>query len=336
MNFENPWLVLLLLLVFPGLLLWYRSVRRQRQRLERFTEYAFAGFLFAGLDPVYRRLHFILFFTGLLFILLSMNGPQIGGGREKVKLTGIDIVVALDISNSMRAQDIQPSRIDRARLALMQLISNLGTDRLGLVVFAGQSYTALPLADDPAAAEMVVESVDTEMITMQGTAIGAAIEQGIASFDTEEKNRGKAIILISDGENHEDDALEATKKAVEKGIIVCAIGVGSVTGTPIPEFDAKGNFSGNKLDEHGAEIKTRLNEQLLREIARQGKGVYQQANSADLGIGSVYASLQGLNKTTKETWRYTSFDTLAPWLIGCAILLLIIEPVIPQGKRKEK
>jgi Ca-activated chloride channel homolog len=336
MNFEYPWFTLFLLLAVPGLLLWFHSAGRQRERMRKFSEDPFLPKLFVGRDPVLRRWHFILFFSALILLLAAANGPQIGGGKEKVKTTGIDIVIALDVSNSMLATDIQPSRIDRARLGLQQLISTMGSDRLGLVVFAGQAYTNLPLTDDHPAAEMVVESVHPDMISVQGTAIGAAIDQAVAAFSIDDKDRGKAIIIISDGENHEDNAVEAAKSAADKGILVCTIGIGSASGSKIPEYTADRRFIGNKRDENGNEVVSRLNEGLLRQIAQMGQGSYVHSNSADLGLGQVYASLQKLSKSTKETWRYTSFYQLAPWLIGLAIILLIVESFLPKGRKKER
>jgi Ca-activated chloride channel family protein len=336
MTFEYPWMLLSLLLAIPALLLWILSARRREARIRRFAEEQFADTLLVGNHRGYRRWHFLLVFIAVVLLCGAMSGPVLPGGKEKIKTSGIDIVVALDISNSMRANDIQPSRIERAKLALQDLVSTMGSDRLGLVVFAGTAYTNLPLTEDHPAALMVLESVDPSMISMQGTAIGDAIRQSTEAFDMEEKGRGKAIILISDGENHEDDAIAAAKAAAEKGIIVCAIGFGSTSGTKIPEYDAAGNVVGNKRDMNGNEVLTRLNESLLKDVAREGRGMYVHATSADVGLTGVYSSLQGLSKTTKEVWRYTSYIQLFPWLVGAALLLLLIEPVLPEGKRNER
>ncbi|CAN5147640.1 VWA domain-containing protein [soil metagenome] len=334
MSFENPVLLFLLLLAVPATFLWMYSVRRRKERLQRFSETAFEENIFQGNNPQLRKWHFILFLSGISFLILALSGPMIVGGKEKVNSTGIDVMIVLDVSNSMRADDIQPSRIERAKLALAQLIQTMSTDRLGVVVFAGQAYTCLPLTDDHSAAEMLVQSVSPEMVSMQGTAIGSALENAAVSFEHSEKGRGKAIILISDGENHEDNAAEAAAQVAEKGIIVCAIGIGSTQGATIPEFDGKGNPAGNKKDDDGKEIVSRLDETTLKDVAQEGHGIYVRASNADLGISKVYSMLQGLNKTTKESWRYTSFTQLFPWLLLVSIICFLIESFLPQGKRK--
>ncbi|MCX6311979.1 MAG: VWA domain-containing protein [Bacteroidetes bacterium] len=335
MTFDYPYLLFLLLLAVPLALLWRRSVQRRQERIRKFSESAFTEKLLLGNNPKLRRWHFLLFFSGCVLLIFAISGPQIPGGKEKVKSTGIDIMVVLDVSNSMRANDIQPSRIERAKLALGQMVSKMGSDRLGIVVFAGQAYTCLPLSDDHAAAEMVIQTVSTDMISMQGTAIGNAIDNAMASFSNADKNRGKAIILISDGENHEDNASDAASRAAEKGVVVCSIGIGSPEGSTIPEFDATGKSLGNKKDSDGKEIISKLDEQTLREVANEGRGIYTRANNSDLGISKTYSMLQGLNKTTKESWSYTSYTPMFRWFLLAALLLFMTEALLPEGKRNE-
>lgn len=336
MTFDHPWLLFLLLLAVPAVFLWLRSARRREERIKRFTESNFTGQLFVGHNPKLRRWHFLLFFGAIFILLLAANGPQIGGGKQKVTLSGIDIVIVLDVSNSMRATDLQPSRIERAKLSIQKFIRSMGSDRIGVVVFAGQAYTSLPLTDDHSAAEMVMESVSPNMLSVQGTAVGAAIEQAVNAFPQDDKDRGRAIIVISDGENHEDDAKEAAAEAAKQGIIVSAIGIGSTAGEKIPEFDDEGKQTGFKKDGNGMEVITRLDEGKLKDMVSAGKGIYVHASNSDLGLNNVYTSLQGLSKGTKETWEYTSFTPVFPWLIALAILLLIAEPLIPEGGHNAK
>jgi Ca-activated chloride channel family protein len=335
MSFEYPWMLLLLVLVLPVTLLWIRSASKRRERIRRFSESAFTDKLLIGNNPSLRRWHFILFFAAITLVIFAASGPMIVGGKEKVETTGIDIMVVLDVSNSMRASDIQPSRIERAKLALAQMIETMGSDRIGVVVFAGQAYTCLPLTDDHTAAETLLQSVSPEMVSIQGTAIGNAIDNALNSFGKTDQQRGKAIILISDGENHEDDASEAAVRAAEKGVIVCAIGIGSPEGSTIPEFDGTGKRAGTKKDEYGEEVISKLDETTLRNVATEGKGIYVRASNADLGINKVYEMLQGLSKTTKETWRYTSFTPLFPWLLLAALLMFLVEALLPEGNRNE-
>jgi Ca-activated chloride channel family protein len=335
MTFEYPWMLLLLVLVVPITLLWMRSVRKRRARLLKFTESAFIDKILIGNNPAMRRWHFILFFAATTLLIFATSGPMIGGGKEKVKLNGIDIMVVLDVSNSMLAEDIEPNRIERAKLALGQMIETMGADRIGVIVFAGQSYRCLPLTDDHTAAEMLLLSVYPEMIPVQGTAIGNAIDNAAVSFGDDDATRGRAIILISDGENHEDDAVKAATDAAEKGIIVCAIGIGSPNGSPIPEFDGTGKRAGNKRDENGNDIISKLDETTLKAVAAEGKGIYVRASNADMGVNKVYDMLKGLSKTTKETWQYTSFTPIFPWILLASLILFLIEALLPEGNRNE-
>lgn len=335
MSFDYPWMLLLLVLALPIAWLWIRSAHKRKARLLKFSESAFTDKLLIGNNPSIRRLHFILFISATVLALFAASGPMIRGGKEKVNTTGIDVMVLLDVSNSMRAEDIQPSRIDRAKLALQQMLETMTTDRIGVVVFAGQSYPCLPLTDDHPAAELLLQSVSPDMVSMQGTAIGNAIDNAVRAFDKEEKSRGKAIILISDGENHEDDAAEAAARATEEGIIVCAIGIGSPEGTTIPEYDGTGKRAGNKRDANGNEIISRLDETTLQNVAQEGKGIYVRATNQDMGINKVYSMLRGLNKSTKESWQYTSYTPVFPWLLLASLLLFLIEALLPEGKRNE-
>ncbi len=335
MSFEYPWMLLLFVLALPVALLWIHSVQKRKSRILKFSESTLIKNLLVGNNPSLRRWHFILFFAAITLLIFAISGPRIGGGKEKISLTGIDVIVVLDVSNSMNSTDIQPSRIERAKLALEQMINTMSNDRIGVIVFAGKAYRCLPLTEDHDAGEMLIQSIHSEMITIQGTAIGNAIENARKSFGDIDKSRGRAIILISDGENHEDNATEAAAVAAEDGIILCTIGIGSTNGSTIPEFDKKGNLVGNKKDKNGQDVITKLNENILKSIAVEGKGIYVHASNADIGVNKVYSMLQGLSKTTKETWKYTTYTPIFPWLLLASLLLFLIEALLPAGKRNE-
>ncbi|HEU4719073.1 MAG TPA: VWA domain-containing protein [Bacteroidia bacterium] len=335
MTLLSPMLLFFLALAVPVLLLWYHSVRLRQERISRFAESAFTGKLLSGYSRGLGLWRFWMVFAAMILMLFSLAAPMIIGGRERVKKTGIDVVIALDISNSMRANDIKPSRLESVKLALSDMIAKMGDDRLGLVIFAGQAYTSVPLTQDHSAAQMVVQSLDPDMISLQGTAIGNAIEQSLLPFRDEDTRRGKAIILISDGENHEDDPIAATKKAVEKNVIVNTIGIGSDAGAKIPLYTPSGDFIENKKDGNGQEIVTKLDEKTLRDIAKEGHGIYVRATQSDIGIDKVYDSLRGLNKSTEDAWRYTDLSPLYRWFLLGAIVILLAEMFIPEGKRKE-
>lgn len=334
MSFEHPWIFLLLILAAVPVLLAMRSIRRRKKLLEIYASGVMGNRLLLGESPRLRWIRVIILSLAIVFMVIAAAGPQINGGKEKVKIRGIDIVVAMDVSTSMLAQDLKPSRIEKAKLALTDLLEKLEGDRLGVVVFAAQPYTVLPLCDDRSAAEMILNTVSVETVSAQGTDIASAIDHAVFSFNGSESDRGKAIIVISDGENHEEDAADAAARAAEKGIIVCTIGIGSSSGTTIPVKDENGKVT-NKRDGSGNEVITKLNDAALKEIAREGNGSYVKATNSDLGLNEIMGQLRELSKTTSETERYTSFTPVYYFASAFVVLLLIIELLMAEGKRKK-
>lgn len=325
---------MLLILAAVPVLLAMRSIRRRKKLLEIYASGVMGNRLLLGESPRLRWIRVIILSLAIVFMVIAAAGPQINGGKEKVKIRGIDIVVAMDVSTSMLAQDLKPSRIEKAKLALTDLLEKLEGDRLGVVVFAAQPYTVLPLCDDRSAAEMILNTVSVETVSAQGTDIASAIDHAVFSFNGSESDRGKAIIVISDGENHEEDAADAAARAAEKGIIVCTIGIGSSSGTTIPVKDENGKVT-NKRDGSGNEVITKLNDAALKEIAREGNGSYVKATNSDLGLNEIMGQLRELSKTTSETERYTSFTPVYYFASAFVVLLLIVELLMAEGKRKK-
>jgi Ca-activated chloride channel family protein len=334
MSFEHPWIFLLLILAVVPVLLGARSIRKRKQLLEKYAQGTMGNRLLLGESVLLRWTRVIILSVAVILLVIAAAGPQINGGKEKVKIRGIDIVVAVDVSTSMLAQDLKPSRIEKAKLALTDLLEKLEGDRLGVVVFAAQPYTVLPLCDDRSAAEMILNTVSVESVSAQGTDIASAIDHAVYSFNGSESDRGKAIIVISDGENHEEDAGDAAARAAEQGIIVCTIGIGSSSGTTIPVKDENGK-SIDKRDASGNVVTTKLNDAALKEIAREGNGSYVKATNSDLGLNEIMGQLRELSKTTSETERYTSFTPVYYVASAFVILLLIAELFIAEGKRKK-
>lgn len=333
MSLENPLYLLLGILVLLPAGLVYLSFRRREERLRTYAESKFIGKLVIGESKTLRTIRAGIVLLACLLLSVAAAGPRISGGSETVKLRGIDIVVAIDVSNSMLAQDLKPSRIEKAKLALTDLLANLEGDRLGAVVFAGEPVTNLPLCDDRSAAEMIINAISTESVSYQGTAVGMAIDHAVEAFNNSEEGRGKAIILITDGENHEDDAVEAAERAAEKGIIVCAIGIGTPEGTTIPVMDENGEVT-EKRDDNGQKVITKLNDGLLKDIAAAGNGTYVRATNADLGLTTIMGQLRELSKTSAETQRITSYTPVFHFVVAFIILLLIVELFIAEGKRR--
>lgn len=333
MSFENPvYLLFLFLALIPAGLLWF-SMQRRNERLRAFAESAFIGRLVLGESKTLRMVKGGILILACIFFSIAAAGPQLPGGTENVKMRGIDIVVAIDVSNSMLANDLKPSRLEKAKMALTDLLANLESDRLGAIVFAGEPRTNLPLCDDRSAAEMIINSISVESVTYQGTAMGMAIDHAVSAFNNSEDGRGKAIIVISDGEDHEDDAVKAAERASDKGIIVCTIGIGSTDGSTIPVADENGNVT-EKRDRNGNVVISKLNDGLLKDIAEAGDGTYVRATNEDLGLTTIMGQLRELSKTTKESKQVTSYRPMFYVVAAGIILLLVVELFLAEGTRK--
>ncbi len=275
-------------------------------------------------------LKFFLIILAYIFLVVGIADPQIGSKLEKVKREGIDIYLALDVSNSMLAEDIKPNRLERAKMAISNLIDKLEGDRIGIIIFAGRAYKQLPLTTDYSAARLFLSVVDTKIVPTQGTAIGAAINMATESFDNSQHN--KAIIVITDGENHEDNAVDAAKAAAEKGIKVFTIGMGLPEGAPIPVYNNYGTRTGFKKDRQGKTVITKLDEDMLRQIAAAGNGSYARANNTTTGLKKIFDDISKIQKKEIETKQFTNYKHRFQIYLFITILLLILELLISNRK----
>ena len=275
-------------------------------------------------------LRFLLLRFGLSFIVIALTGPQFGTKLSEVRSEGIDLVVAIDVSNSMECEDLRPSRMEAARRAMSQLIDKLRGDRLGIVVFAGEAFVQLPITADRSAAKLFLNAVNTNSVGTQGTAIGAAIDMARESFDVESPG-SKAIIVITDGENHEDDAEGAARKAAEAGIVVHTIGMGTPEGGPIP-VKRNGQITGFRKDQLGNTVVSRLNEIMLERIAAEGKGLYVRATSTSSGMEQLVADLRALNTSEKGSYMYTAHEDQFQYPLGIGILMVALG--LAMGERR--
>ncbi len=273
----------------------------------------------------WKWLLFILAFSSLILALCNL---QTGSKLTEVKREGADIIVCLDVSNSMLAQDLQPNRLERAKYALEKMIDGLEGDRLGLVIFAGEAYVQLPITGDYNAAKMFLSSINTKMVPVQGTNLGAAIRKATESFG-KDIGKNKAIILITDGENHEEEALKEAEEAASKGIMINTIGIGSLNGVPIPLVE-NGVIKGYRKNKDGETIITRLNADILKEIAGKANGVYVQASQNDLGIKSILNKLDELEKEKFDTKMYTDYEDQFQWFLGLALAFLFLEFILSE------
>jgi len=307
-------------------------MRWKKKALSRFGDFSLIRDLFpdASVTRPYIRFAFIL--LACILFIFGMCGPQIGTKLEEVKRKGVDVVIALDVSNSMNAEDIRPTRLERAKQAIYLLIDKMEGDRIGLIVFAGQAYVQLPITTDYGAAKLFLQSVNSGIVPTQGTAIGSAIDLAVESIgDSISKNT--AIIVITDGENHEDDAVESAKAAAKKGILVHTIGMGSPGGSPIPLYH-NGVRSGFVQDESGNTVVTKLDPDLLQNVADAGKGKFVRATNNDDGLELIMKEINSMEKKEFGTKMFTDYEDQYQYFIGAALLLLLIEFLMSEKKSK--
>lgn len=267
----------------------------------------------------------ILWLSAFVFLIIGLADPQLGSHTEEVKRKGADLMVLLDVSNSMLAEDIAPSRLENAKRALTQLVDNLHeNDRIGLIVFAGQAYVQMPVTTDYSAAKLFLGTINTNMVPTQGTAIGDAINLGMRSFDFK-NGTGKAMIIITDGENHEDDAVAAAKAAHDRQVMINVVGIGSQDGAPIPMLLPNGQRNGYHLDENGKEVITKMNEEACKEIAAAGGGVYTRATNANSGLGVVMQQVGKVQRKMYGSKSFKDFEDRFQYFIGLAFVLLAVE-----------
>lgn len=330
-QFAHPKLLYLLAIIPVIIFFFWLSVRRKKALLKEFGNQSVVKELmpdYSSNRPVVKLIFLLL---AVAFFILGLVGPEFGSKLEKKKHRGVEIIIALDVSNSMLAEDIQPSRLERAKQAISKLVDNLQSDRIGLIVFAGEAFTQLPITSDYISAKMFLSNISTNSVPVQGTAIGAAINLAARSFTPDYKG-DKAVILITDGENHEDDALGAAKAAAEKGITVYTIGMGLPEGAPIP---VSGGGQKNYLkDGQGNVVISKLDEGMLSQIASAGNGLYIRANNTQMGLNTVFDKIKKMSKAEFESKIYAEYESQFQWPIGIALLLLIFEMFILERKTK--
>ena len=268
-----------------------------------------------------------------IFLIIGIANPQVGTKMEEVKREGVDLMIAIDLSNSMMAEDIKPNRLERAKLAISRLIDKLEGDRIGLIVFAGEAYVQLPITTDYSAVKLFLSTVNTNIIPKQGTEIAKAIDLSIQSFDMENA-QNKAIIIITDGESHDDKAIESAKQANELGIFVHTLGMGLSKGGPIPIYNKYGNRTDYRKDRDGNTIVSKLNEQLLQQIANTGKGTYVRANNSKAGLSTLFAEINKMEKKEISTMMFTKYKDRFQLFIGFALLLLLADLFMLNRKNK--
>ncbi len=320
--------MLYLLLLIPAMIgVFVYTVRARRKRLERFGKQSTIAQLMPEASPRRIRNKFILSVCGIACVILSLARPQFGSKLKEVSREGIELMFVVDVSNSMLAEDFQPSRLERTKSAINRLLDGLNQDKVGLIVFAGDPYVQLPITSDYRAARNFISQISPNLVSMQGTAIGAAIDMASNSFSSQSEG-SRIIILISDGENHEDDALAAAAQAAEKGITIYTIGIGTPEGAPI---SIGGEFV---KDEEGNMVVTKLDEQILQQIAISTGGGYIRATNQSMGLNEIISQVNNTEKTKFTSTVFEEFDEQYQYLIGAALVFLLLDMLMISRKNR--
>ena len=325
--FAAPHYLLLLLLIpffFLGMGLWLWGRRR---RLRRFGDEALVNELMPSWSRGKLWVRTVLLSLAFFFFVIGLSRPQIGAKLKDHKIKGAEIMIVLDVSNSMLAQDYSPDRLERAKLAISRITDKLKDDRIGLIVFAGTSFVQLPITSDYVSAKMFLNSISTESIPIQGTAIGDAISTAVRGFSAQSEH-SRAIIVITDGENHEDDAVAAAKQAAEAWIKVYTIGVGSADGQPIP-------MNGELLkDKDGNIVVTRLDEETLRKVASAGGGAYVHAGNDEFGLTPIISDIRKMEDEEYNSVVFEEYNEQFMYFLGIALVFFVLEMLV--GDRRAR
>ncbi|MDR2963117.1 MAG: VWA domain-containing protein [Bacteroidales bacterium] len=323
-RFASPQYLYALFAVVLFVLVYVYGQWRSKKKLALFADTHLLATIVPDYSPFRNAVKFSLLVLAYIFLVLALARPQYGIKLQELQSSGIEVVVALDVSNSMRATDIAPNRLERAKLSTQRLLDQQKGDKVSLIIFAGDAFVQVPMTSDISSVKMFLNAANTSLIARQGTAIGAAIRKGMSSFTASEES-SKAIIVISDGENHEDDAVAAAEMAHAKGIVVHTIGMGTTQGVLIPLQGKQGYLT----DKSGKPVTTRLNEEMLQEIAKAGGGVYSNTEFAP-----VVQALQEMQTIDFETQQFSEYDERYYVFLLFAALCLILEFVILERKNR--
>lgn len=277
-------------------------------------------------------LKFIIITLAIASGVIMLARPQFGSKIEDVKKQGVEVIIALDVSNSMLAEDIQPNRLTRAKQAISRVVDNLDNDKIGLIVFAGDAYTQIPVTTDYVSAKMFLSSISPAMVPKQGTSIGAAIRLGIRSFSPGE-DKSKAMIIITDGENHEDDPVKVAEEASKAGIVIHTIGIGSEQGVPVPVVT--GGRKDFLKDVDGNTVITKLDEDILKKVALSTGGNYVRANNSNIGLDEIFGEIRKMKKQELESTVYTEYNDQFQIFAAVALFFLILEFIIMDRKNRK-
>lgn len=331
LRFDHPMWLHALWGVFLLMALYLYADSMRGKMMRRFGGEVLLKRLTPGVLPGRRRTRFILFLLAYVMLVLALANPQIGTRLEDVKQKGIDIIVALDVSLSMQAEDIKPNRLEKARYEINKLIDMLHGDRIGLVAFAGIAHVQMPLTLDYAASRMFLSMMDTRLIPLPGTAIAEAIRTATRAFNQKDQKH-KVLILITDGEEHEDDPVKAAEEAARQGVVIYTIGLGSEQGVPIPLYDAYGNPRGFKKDKKGNVVTTRLDAAILQQIAFAANGKFFLAGNGEAELQTIYREVSAMDKKELTSRQFSRYEDRFQIFLALALIFLFWEAFLPERR----
>jgi Ca-activated chloride channel family protein len=314
-------------------LLFFFFLNLQKKNLKAFANTGLHKVIVPKHSKVKSWVKVILVTIAMALLIIAAANPQIGTRLEEVKQTGIDVFILLDVSLSMSAEDIKPNRLEKAKYQISNLIQKLRGDRIGLIIFSGDAYVQIPLTTDYSAANLFLSAVDFKSVPQPGTAIASAIDLAAKSFDYDASTQ-KVIIVITDGEDHEGDIVEAVNDAVAKDLKIFTIGLGSPDGVPIPIYNSQREAIGFKKDNAGTTVLTRLNDEILKEIAAKGNGTFYQGNNYEDHLDQIYKELSSFEKSEFGTKKVTDYEDRFYYFLAPGILFLILEFFISESKSK--
>ncbi len=329
MKFANPEYFYLFIILPVLLVIYIYSNYRKAKKLKAYGDPQLLSYLMPDVSPYRPGIKFWLSFIALTVVIFLLARPQFGAKKETITRQGIETVIALDISNSMLAEDISPNRLEKSKKIISKLIDSFENDKVGLIVFAGDAFVQLPITGDFISAKMFLETISPSLISRQGTDIGSAISLAMKSFSPNE-GVGKAIIVITDGENHEGGAEEAARLAAEKGMSVYILGVGSTDGAPIPIE----NTNDHRRDKEGNVVITKLNEEMSQAVASAGNGAYIRVDNTNNAQRLLEKEIDKLAKADVKTEVYTEFDEQFEFIAWIVLILLVIDIIILPGKSR--
>ena len=329
-RFAHPKMLWLLLVVAAMVVLYVVMYYIQRKKLREFGNEELVASLMPNVSKIRPHVKFGLTVFALMLLVFALAQPQFGIKVESTKTTGIEAMFVLDVSNSMRATDVAPSRLDNAKMMLSKLIDNMPDDKVGLIIFAGDAFMQMPITADNVSAKMFMDTISPGSVPVPGTAIGAALELAVSSFGDSNADVGRTIVVLTDGENHEDDAVEAARNARENGIIVNVVGFGSPAGAPIPVAGSMDHWR----DAQGNVVVTKLNEDMCRQVAAAGGGIYVRAGNSNSALRALNGEIEKMQKGEMETSAYSNYDEKFYVLAWIALALLIAEFFVLNRQNK--